>query len=223
MTARYPDVEMMVAMRDYLAWHEAYDDPGSSLSRRLAMVQQHLREELDRREGAVRVVSACAGDGRDILGVLARAQDANDVEVTLIEVHPDLVERARAAAANLPGGARVDVRQADAGSTDSYAGAAPADVLLLVGVLGNVTDEDLATTLGALPQLVAAGGVVIWSNGYDAARRARRIRRLLADAGFAELAVDPFDWEDDAVLGVARFEGRPEPLVPGRRLFAFVR
>lgn len=209
-------------MRDYLAWHEAYDDPESSLSRRLAMVQQHLRAELDRREGPVRIVSACAGDGRDILGVLAEAEDADDVEVTLVEVHPELVERARAAAVKLPAGARVDVRQADAGSTDSYAGAA-ADVLLLVGVLGNITDEDLATTLGALPQLVAAGGVVIWSNGYDAARRAPRIRRLLADAGFAEVAVDPFDWEDGALLGVARFEGRPEPLVPGRRLFTFVR
>src|SRR3954467_10915854 len=38
-------------VRDYLAWHEQYDDPGSSLSRRLALVRGVLREELDARPG----------------------------------------------------------------------------------------------------------------------------------------------------------------------------
>jgi SAM-dependent methyltransferase len=210
-------------MRDYLAWHEGYDDPGSSLSRRLAMVQRHLRAELDRREGPVRVVSVCAGDGRDVLGVLAEREDAGRVGVTLVEVLPELVERARAAAAGLPGRPAVAVRQADAGTTDAYAGAVPADVLLLVGVLGNISDDDLATTLAALPQLVAAGGTVVWSNGHDAARRVPVIRGLLEEHGFTELAADPFDETDGAVLGVARFDGRRVALVPGRRLFTFVR
>lgn len=209
-------------MRDYLTWHEAYDDPSSALSRRLATVQQHVREELDRRTGPVRVVSVCAGDGRDVLGVLAERADAERVAVTLVEVLPELVERARRAAADL-GGARVDVRLADAGLTDSYAGAVPVDVLLLVGVLGNVSEADLATIVETLPQLVAAGGTVLWSNGYDAARRVPRVRRLLAERGFTEVAAATFDPDDGAVLGVARFDGRPEPLEPGNRFFTFVR
>jgi hypothetical protein len=63
-------------VRDYLAWHEQYDDLGSSLSRRLALVRGVLRAELDARTGPVRNVSLCAGDGRDILGVLAEREDA---------------------------------------------------------------------------------------------------------------------------------------------------
>ena len=58
----------MSGVRDYLTWHELYDDPGSSLPRRLALVREVLRAELDARPGPVRVVSLCAGDGRDILG-----------------------------------------------------------------------------------------------------------------------------------------------------------
>ena len=39
----------MSGVRDYLAWHEQYDDPGSSLPQRLAMVRDVLRAELDAR------------------------------------------------------------------------------------------------------------------------------------------------------------------------------
>jgi hypothetical protein len=37
-----------VAERDWAEWHLEYDEPGSLLSRRLAVVQAHLRAELDR-------------------------------------------------------------------------------------------------------------------------------------------------------------------------------
>ena len=209
-------------MRDYLAWHDEYDDPGSDLSRRLRLVQEHLRVELDRRSGPVRVVSVCAGDGRDILGVLAGRDDNQRFTVTLVEVLPELVERAEAAAAALPGGPAVDVRRADAGATDSFAGAVPADVLLLVGVLGNISEEDVATTVSGLPQLLAPGATVLWSQGFDAERRVPVLRRLLAEHGFAEIAAEPFG-EEGATLGVSRFEGRPATLEPGRTLFTFVR
>src|SRR3954447_6821584 len=92
---------LVSGVRDYLAWHEQYDDLGSSLSRRLALVREVLRGELDARPGPVRVVSLCAGDGRDILGVLAEREDAARVSVTLVEVLPELVERARTAAAEV--------------------------------------------------------------------------------------------------------------------------
>jgi hypothetical protein len=35
-----------VAQRDWVEWHRDYDDPGSLLSRRLELVQGHLRAEL---------------------------------------------------------------------------------------------------------------------------------------------------------------------------------
>ena len=48
-------------MRDWVAWHEQYDDPASRLSARLALVKQHLAGALDRAPaGPVRLVSLCA-------------------------------------------------------------------------------------------------------------------------------------------------------------------
>ncbi|HEU5266623.1 MAG TPA: hypothetical protein VFU35_07975, partial [Jatrophihabitans sp.] len=67
-------------MRDYLAWHEGYDDAGSGLSWRLRKVQSYITALLDSRAGSLRAVSACAGDGRDLLGVLAGRADAQRVE-----------------------------------------------------------------------------------------------------------------------------------------------
>ena len=48
-------------LRDYVGWHAAYDDPGSSLSVRLRHVQRAIVEWLDRTSGPVRVLSVCAG------------------------------------------------------------------------------------------------------------------------------------------------------------------
>ena len=59
-------------MKDWAAWHGRYDDPALSLSRRLGAVQARIRDALDQAgPGRIRLVSLCAGDGRDVLGVLA--------------------------------------------------------------------------------------------------------------------------------------------------------
>ncbi|CAN5596221.1 hypothetical protein BH23ACT6_BH23ACT6_20240 [soil metagenome] len=57
-------------LRGYVRWHAAYNDPESSLSVRLRHVQRAIGDWLDRRSGPVRVLSSCAGQGHDILGVL---------------------------------------------------------------------------------------------------------------------------------------------------------
>ena len=205
-------------MRDYVRWHDAYGDPASSLSWRLRRVQDLLGAELDARPGAVRLVSACSGDGRDVLGVLRNRSDADRVRATLIEVHPDIAAAAAAAAEGV--GAPVDVRTADAGVSDSYRAAVPADVVLLVGILGNISDDDIRCTLAAAPQLCAAGATLLWSRGVSGNDTNELVRGLLADAGFDETG---YDEQDGAALGVARFVGEPKPLRPGERWFTFLR
>jgi hypothetical protein len=95
-------------MRDYLKWHDAYDDPNSDLSWRLSQTQTYIRLALDHLAGPVTVLSLCAGDGRDVLSVLADRDDSSGVQTTLIELHPVLAQRARefAAEAGLTGPAR---------------------------------------------------------------------------------------------------------------------
>src|SRR6185436_14614405 len=83
----------------WIQWHEKYDDPDSHLPRRLAVVRARIAEALERcSPGPIRVVSMCAGDGRDLLYVLQTHPRAADVSGRLVELNPALAERARAAA-----------------------------------------------------------------------------------------------------------------------------
>ena len=100
-------------------WHDAYDDPESDLSQRLIAVQRRLGDAIDAAPpGEVRVISACAGQGHDVTGVLRTHPRAADVRALLVESDPHNVgvARARVAAEDIAG---VDVLQADAGFTGS--------------------------------------------------------------------------------------------------------
>jgi hypothetical protein len=113
-------------LRDYQQWHRRYDDPASALSWRLRTVQSYIGQALDRYSGPVRVLSSCSGDGRDVLGVLAKRADAERVSAVFVEAHPMIADPARRAAAAVA--SRIEVRTADAGVTDAQrpaAGAGP--------------------------------------------------------------------------------------------------
>ena len=131
-------------MRDWHAWHQEYDDPASSLSRRLEVVRHEVGRALSwlETEGVANphVVSMCAGDGRDLLPVLAGGHPT--ATATLVELDPELAARAREDAETL-GLRGIDVRTADAGAADSYRDAVPADLLMACGVFGNVHEGDV--------------------------------------------------------------------------------
>jgi hypothetical protein len=212
----------MADLRDYRAWHADYDDPESGLSWRLGTVRGYIRDALDAKPGPVRVVSACAGDGRDIIGVLAERADADRVSTTLIEIDAELAATARAAAADA-GIEHVDVRTTDAGSTDAYASVVPADVVLLVGIFGNITDADVERIVAASPQFCAPGAVLVWSRGLDRYDLNPSIRQWFAAAGFAEIDYAVHQGRDHTSAGAMRYDGPPVPLEPGRPLFTFIR
>ncbi len=210
--------------RDWHEWHREYDDPVSPLSRRLATVRSALASVLASVPASrpVRLLSLCSGDGRDTLPVLA--ESSAPVSGVLVELDAELAARARAGA---PAG--IEVRTADAGTTASYADAAPVDVLMLCGIFGNVTDSDVARTVAAAPSLLTPGGHVIWTRGasvphdptsYDG-DPSELVRSLFVQTGFEEVA---FVRPDDASfrVGVARWPGPAGSPEPGRRLFAFV-
>jgi hypothetical protein len=207
---------------DWVEWHRAYDDPRSPLTARLAVVQGLVAEVLDARRGrTTRIVSLCAGSGRDVLDVLAADRERAEVRARLVEIDPVLAGRARDAVARhaLSG---VEVVVADAAVTDVYAGSVPADLVLLCGVLGNVSDGDARTTVEAMPSFCATGGIVVWTRHRRAPDLTGAIRRWFAGAGFAERAFVSPGAESFAV-GVHRLEGPTAPLASGRRLFAFIR
>lgn len=209
-------------MRDYREWHRAYDDPDSDLSWRLGRVQDYVRTALDESSGPVTVLSVCAGDGRDVLGVLAARPDADRVTVDLLEIDEVLAEQGRQAA-ETAGLTRAQFHPVDAGSSDAYEGLLPADLVLLVGVFGNISDVDLERLVDTAPQLCASGATLVWSRGRDTSDRNDLVRAWFAEAGFVELSYLEHHSETGPALGAMRFVGSTPPLVPHRHLFTFLR
>jgi hypothetical protein len=199
------------------AWHDEYDVPESPLARRLACVQERIRSVLDAAPpGPVRVVSLCAGQGRDLLGVLADHPRRADVTGLLVEWDVHNVMRARSAAP--PG---ITVLLGDAASTSLYEGHVPADLVLMCGIFGNVSDADILTTVLAAPRFCATGGTVVWTRHRREPDLVPLICEWYESVGFERVFVSdpalPFG------VGAHRFTGTPEPLQPGVRLFTFVR
>jgi hypothetical protein len=208
-------------LRDYARWHRRYDDPDSDLSWRLRTVQSYIRRALGERSGPIRVVSACAGDGRDLLEVLAERPDAHRVSATLVELHPTIANHAVRAATGLA--ARIEVRVRDAGWTDAYVGAVPADLVLLVGIFGNISEADMVRTIGAAPALCSPGATLVWSRAREGGDLNDVVRNRFAAAGFVELDYATLDVDSLPAAGAMRYAGPPRPLVGGLRLFTFVR
>jgi hypothetical protein len=211
-------------MTDWQAWHSGYDDPDSDLSRRRRSVQRQVEHWLDERaEDTLRVVSACSGNGLDLLEVLARRPgDARRVSARLLETDDDLAGAAESYAA-AQGLDQIDVRRADAGVGDSYLGAVPADLVMMCGVFGNISNDDIGRTVGALPALCAPGATVIWTRGrFTSGDLAPTIGTWLAEAGFDEIAMDAPD-DTTYRVGTHRLVGAAQDLVPGSDLFRFIR
>jgi hypothetical protein len=106
----------------------------------------------------------------------------------------------------------------------------PVEVLLLVGVLGNVSDADARTTVRAAASMVVPGGVVLWSRSnrfraqpvtHDVADPAEWIRSLFEEAGFETvdyLRPDDEPWR----IGLSRLRSPSTAPLPDQ-LFTFIR
>ncbi|MFI7612318.1 class I SAM-dependent methyltransferase [Nonomuraea terrae] len=198
---------------DWVSWHDHYDEPGSSLERRLRAVRRWIGVALD--EGASDVVSLCAGQGRDLLPVLAAHPRRGQVRARLVELDARNVAEA---GRNAPEG--VEVVCGDAAMTDAYAGAVPADLVLACGVFGNITDDDVRRTVATLPQLCAPGATVIWTRGRHEPDLVPVISGWFEDEGFEQVAQEGAEYGYG--IGVHRYAGPPVPLEPGVRMFSFV-
>ena len=191
---RRPPATLAEVAADWLTWHRAYDDPTSPLARRLEVVQGFIARSLDGSPRRTpRLLSLCAGDGRDVVSVLARRGRAGRVEAVLVELDPVLAAHARRRAQ--AAGVGLEMRRADAGLVASFADVLPVDVLVLCGVLGNLDVAGARALVGWLPHLVAPGGHVVWTRGGSSPDRRPHVRAWFRAAGLRELA----------------FEGAPAP------------
>jgi hypothetical protein len=209
-------------------WQSLYEDPNRAVAKRLQIIQRFIREALASRESEpVRVVSMCAGQGRDVLEVLADHPARDRVSGRLVELDPantaEAAQRARDAGLD-----RIEVVTGDASVTDAYVGTVPADLVLACGIFGNVPDGDVRRSIGMLPQLCARGATVIWTRHRRPPDLTPTIRGWFADAGFAELAFESTEAELPGPgafpaqgVGAHRWQQDPVPLQAGGRMFTF--
>jgi hypothetical protein len=168
----------------------------------------------------VSLVSLCAGQGHDVIGVLPRHPRRAEVRALLVEADAGNAGLARRAAAD-HGLTQVEIRQADASLVASFADALPADVLLLCGIFGNVSDRDIEHTVQSAAALCRTSATVIWTRHRRPPDLTPRIRGWFADSGFEEVRFDALETSVLVGVGVHRLSRVPAARPPGDRLFTF--
>lgn len=97
----------------------------------------------------------------------------------------------------------------------------PADVLLLCGIFGNVSDDDIRRTVAAAPALCAAGGTIIWTRHRRAPDLTPDIRAWFGASGFDEVTFDALATSTLVGVGVNRLRHAPGTELPAGPLFTF--
>jgi hypothetical protein len=187
------------------------------------VVQDRLTERLSAAPaGPLRLISICAGQGRDVIPVLRQHPRGADVHAALLEIDEENVQRASQDAASA-GLSNVEVIQVDASHSDPYGPYVPADILLACGIFGNISDADLENTVRHLSMLCRDGASVIWTRHWKLPEVITRIRRWFGESGFEDLGYQKLDNERKMGIGVVRLRHSPQPFQPGFRVFTFVR
>lgn len=193
------------------------------MAQRLVIVQRRLAERLSAApSGAIRLISMCAGQGRDVFGVLPSHPRRSEVTALLVELDHRNVEVARANAART-GASQVEVLEGDAAVSDTYAPFVPADIVLACGIFGNVSDQDLERTVRKLSMLCRTGASVIWTRHRNQPDLTPLIRSWFLESGFEELSFDAIDNESKSGIGTVSLIAAPVPFEPGFRFFTFLR
>lgn len=206
--------------RDWHAWHLEYDEPASALAQRLDVVRERIRIALDEAPpGPLTAISLVAGQGRDLIAVLATHPRGREVTARLVELDPRNTTIARAAVRDA-GLDRVDVLTGDAAELDHYQPYAPADLVLMCGLFGNVSEADIKRTIAYGLPLTKRGGTVIWTRSRHHADLIPTISGWFVDAGYEEVFVS----DPGSRFGVGAHRSRldPPPMPSGARAFSFV-
>jgi len=191
---------------DWNAWHKLYDS-STALQRRLELVRGQIAAALGAAPpGEIRLISVCAGDGRDVLGALAGHPRVRDVRARLVEIDPELVAAGRTAAQDANFSGRVEFVQGDATRSSPYEGIAPAHVVVMAGMIGLVDTGEIPGLVRCLRCLTARDGRVVWTRNLDfrdGTRHSMAIRKALAEGAFKAATFKMTSWSN-------LFRRRPE-------------
>jgi hypothetical protein len=209
--------------RSWTGWpDEAYAQ--RRYQQRLQAVQEHLCSNLNEAPaGALRLISICAGDGRDLIGVLRTHERRTDVSAWLIELDCESVAAGmqQTKAAGLENS--VHFINGDATNYATYQGIGPADIVLACGVWGHVLAHERVSFATALAALCKAGGSVTWTRGVsNGTSRLHEIELIFARAVWEQVRTSVTADKKWAVV-THRYGGSQVKLPPAGRIFNFHR
>lgn len=209
-------------MTDWIKWHRSYDTSPSMMAR-LELVQLQISSCLTKlTQGSIRIISICAGDGRDIIGVLRSHSRRQDARVHLIELNAELLEAGRRAAQIAGIENQIEFIHGDATKSRTYQGITPADLVLACGVFGNVRTRHISHLIFRLRSLCRSGSFLVWTRvlSRDGLRKVETIRDLLQQAAFEQVCLE-FSDVTNHFIGSHRYAGIYQPLTKKKRLFKF--
>jgi len=205
-------------------WYKHYDSL-PSLQERLRIVCELVVAALDDcPPGPIQIVSICAGDGRDLIHALENHPRRADVTALLIDSNAESIARGKTSAEAAGLGKQLRFVEGDATLAKNYAGAVPADIVLLSGFLGHLRHEDVPELIRSLPMFCKTDGSAIWNRHlvlYDGREQVAAIREFFQQNQFVELHYE-MTAPDGFAVARARFDGSSQPLDVSRQLFEFV-
>jgi hypothetical protein len=186
---------------------------------RLLVIEDLLAAAVDMcTAGPIRVISMCAGQARDVVTVARRHRRGGDLCGRLVELDPRNAQYARDAITRAGLGG-FEVVEGNAGRSDAYVGAAPADVVLACGVFGHITDKEVEHTVSNLPSLCAPDAWVLWTRGPRPNDRIlHKIEKWFERAGFEPVCL-VIGQGNLFGAGAARFRGSTPRLATGVTFF----
>lgn len=185
-------------------------------------MHQRLRERLaEAPPGRLRLISMCAGQGRDVLPVLQDDPRRAEVDAVLVELDSENAAEAKTAATRAD--LTAQVLEGDASTSDIYSPYLPADIVLACGIFGNISGGDLERTVRHLSMLTRDGGAVIWTRHWNEPALISKIQEWFAQSGFWNLSYDALDNSSRSGIGMALLTSPPLAFQRGYRFFTFLR
>jgi hypothetical protein len=208
---------------DWVSWHENYE-ASPALKARLLAVREHLSRCFDSQDpGVIQVLSICAGDARDLIGLLATHPRKMDVKAHLVENNAELAGSGRKVIEEAGFEEQLQFVIGDATISSTYLGLVPVDVVLMAGVFGNLRSEEACRLVRNLCLLCKPGGVVIWTRHrrlHDGLNQIRLIRQCFVESDFEEVHIENTP-DDKFTIGSNRYKGAGQVLHGGIKLFEF--
>ena len=213
----------MSAKPDWLEWYKGYDTSPDRRAR-LRFVQTYIHNALNAySKEPINIISLCAGDGRDLIPVLNTHPRRAHVRGTLVEMNPTLVTRGRSAIEAAALLDQLSYLEADATLSSTYEHIAPADMVIVAGIFGNLLASQVPLLIQNLPALCNSDAFVIWTrhrrynNGME---QIPIISKLLQDNQFEPIR---FDTTSDTgySVGMNRYVGSRKQLILEKKWFEF--